>query len=443
MRKSHYTIEAAGPSGEHLLYNTANGAFAELDEAAWSAWAAKSLEDDLAGELEELGFLTALSANDELSRQRELFDGDRTDTSHLTFSFIPTYACNFRCPYCYELGHNKIKGKMDGRIMDAIEAFVQFKYDKDQFGRLSVQWYGGDPSLALDEVAELSQRLIAWADAHDVAYDAMMLTNANVIGEAEAQLIADCRVTTVFLTIDGPEEIHNKRRVAANGSNSYERTIEAARHFRNLGMRLLANMNTDQVNIVHYEALRQKLFDEEGIILTTGKLNDYGHFFGEAPFCRPDFDLFTHEDYFRAQFEEFAKRSHDPSELREMWRPISHFCTGQLDNYFIVDLLGDVYACDGRVGDKDYVKFNLLDDPSTWKLNEITFDATRDGKCAACALLPVCQGSCIWERSCCGMPCHPFKTMGTDYLRIYRESIGEVAPGPNGVTVLAEPLQDR
>lgn len=67
MRKSHYTIEAAGPSGEHLLYNTANGAFAELDEAAWSAWTAKSLEGALAGELEELGLLTALSASDELS----------------------------------------------------------------------------------------------------------------------------------------------------------------------------------------------------------------------------------------------------------------------------------------------------------------------------------------------------------------------------------------
>ena len=440
MGKSRYVLEAQGPQGENLLYNVANGAFVELGPEAWEAWSADACEGTLASRLGDLGFLTGGTPAEELEFQRVQFDRMRADTSRLTFSFIPTYACNFRCPYCYELGHNQIKGKMGGRIMDAIMSFVEFKYARDRFEVLSVQWYGGDPSLALEEVAELSSRLIAWADGHGVAYEAMMLTNANVIGEAEAQLIANCRVSTVFLTIDGPEEVHNKRRIAANGSNSYRKTIEAARLFRSHGMRLLANMNTDKTNIVTYEGLRKKLLEEEGIELTTGKLNDYGHFYGEPPFCKPDFDLFTHEDYFRAQFEEFAKRSHEPAELREMFRPIDRFCTGQLDNYFIVDLLGDVYACDGRVGDKEYVKFNILDDPSTWKLHEITFDAPRDEKCGSCELLPLCQGNCIWERVCCGMPCHPFRTTGGDYLRVYRESIGDVAIGKDGLSVLAEPF---
>ena len=442
MRRSRYAIEAEGPNGEHLLYNAANGAFAQLSDEVHGSWGADECAGEVARTLARLGLLTDLTAAEELERQRVLFDRQRADTSQLTFSFIPTYVCNFRCPYCYELGHNKIKGFMDERVMDAIEAFVEFKHAQDGFESLSVQWYGGDPSLALEQVAELSDRLISWADEHGVGYEAMMLTNANVIGPAEAQLIADCRVKLVFLTIDGPEQVHNKRRVAANGSNSYERTIEAARLFRSHGIDLAATMNTDKVNIVYYNELREKLLAEEGIVLATAKLNDYGHFFGEAPFSKPDFDLFTHDDYFQAQFEEFAKRAHDPAELREMWRPIRRFCNGQHDNYFIVDLLGDVYACDGRVGDKAYVKFNLFDDPSTWKLHDITFDATRDGTCAECELLPVCQGNCIWERTCCGMPCHPFKTTGADYLRVYRESFGEVAEAADGVTVLAEPFSD-
>ena len=441
MRHSRYTVEACGPGGEHVLYNVANGAFVELDEATWNAWTTgDDLPVEAARTLADLGLTTELSADEELARQRALFDAERTDASTLTLSFVPTYVCNFRCPYCYELGHNKIKGFMDERVMDAIMDFVEFKYVQDRFETLSVQWYGGDPSLALEQVAELSDRLIGWAEDNGVAYEALMLTNANVIDEAKAQLIADCRIKGVFLTIDGPEEVHNKRRVAANGSNSYERTIEAARLFRKHGINLMATMNTDKVNIAHYEKLRAKLLAEEGIALTTSKLNDYGHFFGEAPFCKPEFDLFTHEDYFRAQFAEFDKRTHEPGELREMWRPIGRFCSGQLDNYFIVDLLGDVYACDGRVGDAAYVKFNLFDEPSTWKLHEITFDAARDEKCEACELLPVCQGNCIWERACCGMPCHPFKTCGADYLRVFRESFGRVEPAPGGVTVLAWPF---
>ncbi|MBO4352123.1 MAG: hypothetical protein J5818_01370, partial [Eggerthellaceae bacterium] len=203
--KSRYVVEASDQLGYHLLYNSANGAFVELDDAAFDSWSHDACSGALESTLMRCGFLTDLSPEEELDRQRRLFDAERSDTKRLVFSFIPTYVCNFRCPYCYEKGHNDVKGKMDERVMDAIMTFVQFKYEQDAFERLEVQWYGGDPSLALDEVAGLSERLIAWADGHGVGYDAMMLTNANAIGEAEAQLIADCRVSSVFLTIDGPE----------------------------------------------------------------------------------------------------------------------------------------------------------------------------------------------------------------------------------------------
>ena len=435
MRKSRYVVETEGPQGDLLLFNTANGAFVQLGEEGLAAW--EQALPDAEGALERLGFLTGLSAADELEEQRAAFARQRADTATMTLSFVPTYACNYRCPYCYELGHNKIPGKMDERMMDAIEAFVRERHDSDGFEALSVQWYGGDPSLALDVVQELTAKLVAFCDERGVAYDAMMLTNANVIGEKEAQIVADCRVSSVFLTIDGPEEIHNRRRVAANGSNSYERTIRAARLFRAHGIRIMANMNADKVTLPLFADLREKLLAEEGIELSFGKLNDYGHFFGQAPFCAPDFDLFDHEEFFRAQFDEFAKRPHDAAEMREMLRPPLRFCMGQADNYFVIDLLGDVYACDGWVGDRAHVTFNLLDDPSTWKLHEVSFDPTHDERCGACALLPLCLGSCIWERTLSGMPCHPFKSTIGDYLRVYRDCL-DVPPACAGVTVLAE-----
>lgn len=439
MHQSRYVIEAAGAGGEHLLYNTENGAFVRLDDAAFAAWREDAFARELADELATRGFLTELSAEEQLERQRALFDLERAGTSWFKLCIIPTYACNYRCPYCYELGHNKTKGKMNTRVMDAIMSFVQLKYEQDSFESMYIQWYGGDPSLALDEVAELSRRLIEWADERGVAYTSLILTNANVIGEAEARLLADCSISTAYLTIDGPEELHNKRRVAADGSNAYENTINAARFLRENGISLLATMNTDKVNVVHYEALRKQLLEEEGISLSMAKLCDYGRFYGQAPFNAPDFDLFTHEDFFRVQFDEFAKQQHTASELREMLRPVRRFCNGQLDNYLNVDLLGDVYKCDGRVGEKPWVLFNLLDGPSTWKQHEVTFDATRDDQCSACTLLPICQGSCIWERVCSDMPCHPFKTTIGDYLRLYRTLLGDgEAPVP-GLTVLAEP----
>ena len=436
MHPSRYNVVADSvESGKYLVYNTASGAFAELDDAAYACLRAG--EGSACACLSELGFLTDQTPEEEFAAVQARFDAARADRSALTLSFIPTYACNYRCPYCYEQGHNGITGKMDERTMAAIEDFVSRRFAEDGFGSLSVQWYGGDPSLALDVVEELSRRLITWCDANDVAYDAMMLSNANLIDDAAAELLARCRVGSVCLTIDGPEEVHNRRRVAANGSNSYERNIAAARALRAQGIDIRAAMNVDKVTWPLYPEFRDRLLAEEGITLKPAKLCDYGHFYGEAPFAAPDFDLFTHEEYFQAQFEEFARNPHSAAELRSMLAPIDRFCTGNLDNYYVIDLLGDVYNCDGWVGDKSYVRFNLFDDPATWKLSDIVFDATRDERCSACTLLPLCFGNCYWERVCNGMPCHPFKTTIEGYLRIYRACFAADASSDDGVLVLA------
>ena len=434
MRKSRYTVAVAGENGKHLLYHTATGAFAELDDAAFADF--EAAEGPAAQTLAQAGFLTECSPEEELAFQQAAFDAVRADRSTLTLSFVPTYACNYRCPYCYELGHNKVKGKMDERLMQAICDFVEGRHAEDGFARLSVQWYGGDPSLALDVVESLSMRLTEWCDAHDVSYDAFMLSNANLIDEQAAQLIARARVSSVMLTIDGPEEVHNVRRVAADGSNSYERNIQAARYLFACGVNVEANMNVDKVNWPLYPSLRDKLLAEEGIVLTTGKLCDYGHFFGQEPFAPPAFDLFTHEEFARARLELFEGEPHEPEELRQLLAPAGRFCSGQLDNYFVIDLLGDVYNCDGWVGDKGYVRFNLLDDPATWKLSDISHDATRDAQCSACELLPLCQGTCHWERTCNGWPCHPLKYTIDGYLRCYRASLPATEADENGVVLL-------
>ncbi|MBO4352659.1 MAG: radical SAM protein [Eggerthellaceae bacterium] len=433
MRASRYVVEATTDSGELLLYNTATGAFTALADEAVASW--RTGEGPYADELARWGFLTDLTPEQELCAQQQAFDRARTESGALALNFVPTYACNYRCPYCYEKGHNSIAGTMDKPVMDAIMSLVDQVYERDGFRSFSVQWYGGDPSLVLDVVEELSERLISWCDEQGVHYEATMLSNANLIDEAAAQLIARCRISLVLLTIDGPEEIHNKRRVAANGSNSYQCNIQAARFLRANGVRVCAITNVDKVNWPLFADFRDRLYAEEGILPIPGKLCDYGHFYGEPPFAAPDFDLFTHEEFAQVRLEQYAREGHAAADFRALLMPTSHFCTGQLDNYFVIDVLGDVYNCDGWVGDRSHVRFNLLDDPSTWLMSDITFDATRNEKCSACNLLPICQGNCIWERVCNGMPCHPLKYTIEGYLRLYRACFGETE-GP--LTLLAE-----
>lgn len=448
MKRSRYAVSVDTAPGEHAVYNTANGAFALLGDGAWEAFEQGGLDEgtETGRTLTGLGLLTGLSPAGELAALQERLEQGRRNERTLGLSIVPTYACNFKCPYCYEDAPGRIKGKMDAGVMDAVMVFVeeQFRMRADggaaPFDSLAVQWYGGDPTLALDVVEKLSARMIAWCDERGFGYSALMLTNANVIGEAEADVIAACRISEVLLTIDGPEELHNRRRVATNGTNSYERTLHAARLLRERGVGLMATMNVDRISWPLYAETRDRLQAEEGIALIAGRLCDYRQNFGHGAFAKPDFDLFDHDEFCRVRLELFASEPHYAEEMRALLQPNARFCSGQSGAYFVIDLKGDVYHCDGRVGYEDWVCFNILDGPSAWKPSEITFDATRDERCGACEQLPMCLGSCIWERSLTGMPCYPIKDLIGEYLKIYRSCFPDAQVGTDGVAVLAEPF---
>lgn len=437
MHTSRFTVAIETPNGEHILYSSSTGAIAVAGSAAWSAFTAPDAPDAstaLVAEFAQAGFLTALTADEELARIRNVFDAERADSSTLGLVIAPTYACNYRCPYCYEQGHNAIKGVMDAPVIDAIADFVAERWAATGFAHLSVQWYGGDPSLALPQVEELSQLLIAFCDAHGIAYSAMMLTNCNLIDEDAIDLMVRCRIGEIFITVDGPEDIHNARRVAADGSNSFAKQLEAARLAIAAGINVRANMNADKVNLPRYAELAAYLRDELGIALSTTMLCDYGHFFGTREFKKPAFDLFTHKEYAQVDHDAFVQRGFTAEEIRGMLRPIGHFCGGQRDAYFVIDVKGDVYLCDGVMGERDRIAFNLLEGYAEEDLHRIVFDATRDEKCAACELLPVCLGNCIWERRRTEIPCHPLKYTLRDYLLDLRGCYGEL--DSEGLTLL-------
>ena len=380
MNPSRYNVVATGPDDETLLYNTANGSFAALSPEAAAACQRGTCPDE---KLEQAGFFTELSPEEELEQVKKQHRVQRTSADELALTIAPTYACNFKCPYCYEAHHATSKGIMSREVLDAIYAFVEQRYAQAPFGRLFVEWYGGDPSLCLDIVRDFSRRLVAFAEEHGVFYDAMMLTNCNLIDAAAVELLADARVSEVFVTIDGLEDEHNKR-VSATGSNSYANNIEAIRLLTARGIRVTANMNVDKVNIKQLPAVRKMLREQFGIEMVTEQLNDYRHFFGQGAFCAPDFELFTHDEYAQAIHDEQKESGVlTPEALRTMLQPVPNFCRGQMENYFVIDAFGDVYACDGWMGDKRHRVCNILDASSGIgeHLHEVVaLDATLDEK---------------------------------------------------------------
>ena len=433
-RYTHISTDAGMQPDEAVIYNTASGNIAAIDQNLLinGGFDLGKLNSDQTEWLTALGFLVSDGVEEE-AWQRSLFEQASNDRTVLNLCIAPTYTCNLRCPYCYEDGHSENKAFMSKEVIEAIETFVADYYREYNFNELNVQWYGGEPLLAPGVIEELSDFFIGFCEEHHIAYSSMAISNATRIDKTLAELLGRCRVSEIMITIDGDEAEHNKRRPAADGENSFQAIMGALEALRECGVNAMPVMNVDKVNALLFDQVHDELKARFGVELMPTKLNDYHGSFGSGCFKKGDFELFTFPAYAKWDVERLAESDPSREELQGRFSPFANFCKGQLQNYYCIDAVGDVYNCDGYMGQPELALFNLMRDDYRDSQPEIPNPADNE-QCGDCDLLPVCQGNCHWERECCGMPCHPFKYVLDDYLRLYRNQFG---PREDAIQLLA------
>jgi uncharacterized protein len=92
---------------------------------------------------------------------------------------------------------------------------------------LRLSWFGGEPLLASDVVLDISEHaaLLARENAR-LVYRGAMTTNGHLlVPETFAALVA-AGVCEFQISLDGPREVHNRSRLAANGGPTFDRIWE-------------------------------------------------------------------------------------------------------------------------------------------------------------------------------------------------------------------------
>lgn len=435
-------------SGRGIVYNTRTGVLAVASERvaaflkkheAFEASECIELTEDILKQMSEAGFLVEAERNEFVEVEAE-HCLQQQDSTVLALCIAPTYTCNLACPYCYEEGRSSSGKMMDRAVQDKIVAFARFAFEAKPYARIEVQWYGGEPMLAPEVIERISAELMDFCKEKGLDYGAMMVSNATRIGAEEAAMLKRSHVDEVLVTVDGPEHVHNQRRPARDGSNSYEAVLDGIGNLIREYVGVTAVMNTDRVNDPYYDELNERLKEGFGIGIMRTKLNDYYGTFGSGCFCEPGFSLMDHREFSRLQCDRFCGEGHKPYEFANLMRPVPLFCRGQMERYYCIDALGDVYKCDGHMGRADHVMFSLdsiaeAADIPTGTAPEYPFD---DAACTACNLLPICKGTCEWERTCCtDHPCHPLKYTAKEYLRGWVDSLGPLPEGQFAVLSVA------
>jgi len=185
----------------------------------------------------------------ELATQWERVNsGPATWTGGAHLVLLPTEGCNLRCVYCYQ-GHHPIT--MSPEIQTAVKRLIKRLVNEQRVPWLHLEWYGGEPLAAWGVVDEVSSYGQGLAEARGIGFSMSMTTNATLLTAERFARLTELSCTDYQVTIDGPPEDHDLRRVSAGGRGSFASVWSALKRMQEspADFRVVVRLGFDRSNM--------------------------------------------------------------------------------------------------------------------------------------------------------------------------------------------------
>lgn len=405
-KASRYNHFQQWPGGGYLVYNSLAGSVAVMTDENYRIYRVlieklgnhppvDLVEEETAlAEQLRMGRFLCRGDVDERDYLKMMHYLNKYDRTTLNLSFAPTMACNMACEYCFE--GNK-SGRMSEDVINRVIALVNNQ--TPLIRKLDVGWYGGEPLLAMGIVDRLSSAFIDICDREKILYGASLISNGYLLRPETTDRLCELRVNSAQVCLDGPKEMHNRRRPLKGGRSSYDSIIDNISYAADK-MHITVRINVDKT--FSREIIAELLHDLEAAGLHKKITVTFGLVNVATPVCANisercyDIAEFAgiEVDFYRLLLDEGFRIQNTP-------KPKSVICMAQTVNAFLIDHDGDVYRCLIYSGDKSKSIGNIAD-PIEYLyskcFNMLEFDPLEDPTCGDCLLLPACMGGCPSRR---------------------------------------------
>jgi uncharacterized protein len=432
---SKYNFQFKSEKYGNLLYNSLTNCFVELEEDT-----ALSLQDYQNGKLK-------LDATDidieQLYQAKILVDNNydeflnikfqkhmgRFDRSRMSLTIAPTLHCNLSCEYCYEKSRPNVY--MTDQTEDQIIQFIKLH---SEVKRLSITWYGGEPLLDFGRIKTLTKKI----SELNIEFSASIITNGYLLTKEVIDQFIELRIKPIQVTIDGPKDIHNKRRPHIKTTDSfsviYNNILNLRPYLKDNRLSLSVRVNIDKGNSEYfnsiYKTIRKDFKDLRVLVYPGIVKNSYGSCSSVEDI---QLDNQSHADFNIEQYRNYGINSLDFFPVNQSGECIARQIYG-----YLIDASGDIYKCWTDIGNKSEVVGNVGNQElvnTTLMMRYLTGADVFDRKeCQECLFLPVCGGGCphlalkkIMGQNTINL-CHVAKDNLKDFLEIYYEIKNNIKP---------------
>ena len=433
LRSSRFNLVTAyEATSELLIFNTLTGALIALPNDLGLTVSAvlagelpiAALDSETAEALHNQGILIGRDTDeDQLVVQRH--ELGVADPNRLDVFLLPNMNCNFACPYCYE-------DHAPSQMSDEVEARILtwFTEVAPRFKVVLLSWFGGEPMLSFERVLSMQRSIKRICDEAGTIFNSHMTTNGYLLSPERARKLCDADLLSYQITVDGPPDIHNQRRLLKGPGDSFDRVfgnlcdLAEAEHRANIKLRV----NFDPITLRRVPELLEMVPRESRprIHLVLERL------FGQSELFIGrrvnDVARTTEEVYEIARSMGFAVTTTplEPGKLT--------YCYADREHEVVFNHLGDVFKCTVSKFTSDE-RLGVLSEDGRIAWDNAGLDSwvaipAFETKCFSCTYQPMCMGGCRKSRGQIGTvgdDCtHPFAALDERVRRRYATMVGEV-----------------
>lgn len=419
LRKSSYIIDVKlEDTDKHMLIHGYTGAIDIVSENISSFL--KNISSDFTEDkcpfsaktisaLTSRGYFTTKTKEEEFAHVERLAQAlyRKEKILNTCFTFVVTYNCNFRCPYCFEAGlHNDSTGNIFTKEMvdKAYEAILEIE-PREQLRAKNIVLYGGEPLMK--ENKEVVEYIIL--KGKELGFQFSAVTNGYDLDSYE-HLLSPQLINHIQITVDGIKELHNSKRIHCKGYHTFDKIITNIGIALKQGINVTIRVNTDKNNFDDLQKLRV-LFEELGYYQYSNfKINSalLQEFDNKGKYIKSNNpSIFTQQEFIKKHKQLMYKDGcQDYGTFRRIYTSIlnnepiqfrSIFCKSQ-SNEYVLDPLGNIYPCWEVVSKPTHIIGNYQNDNIKW--NEKTIKQWRNlnisssNTCRHCKYSLLCGGGC-------------------------------------------------
>lgn len=178
-----------------------------------------------------------------------LIDSDRINqkvfSSYIAFSTL----CNFKCIYCYEEGQSERKNIMDKDTLYKTIEWYKSILKHNNYKKCKVTLFGGEPLLHKDLITLFVSKLKEFTDNNNIELYFDIITNGYLLDKEIINFLDKYGLKEIQITIDGIDEVHDKRRPLRNGEGSFDKIIKNIMHAPKFNGCFVIRVSFDNDNI--------------------------------------------------------------------------------------------------------------------------------------------------------------------------------------------------